>query len=37
MVVCEGRQTALLDRALATEETIMDAATAFLDRATADL
>lgn len=33
IVLCEGRLTAELPRALATEETIMDAATQFLDRA----
>jgi ABC-type sugar transport system ATPase subunit len=34
LVLCEGRLTATLDRAEATEERIMQAATAFLDRAT---
>jgi len=33
LVLCEGRITAELDRAEATEERIMDAATRFLDRA----
>ena len=32
MVMCEGRQTAILNRGEATEEAIMRAATAFLDR-----
>ena len=32
LVLCEGRLTANLPRASATEETIMDAATQFLDR-----
>ena len=35
LVLCEGRITADIPRADATEETIMDAATKFLDRATA--
>jgi ABC-type sugar transport system ATPase subunit len=35
MVLCEGRKTAELSRAEATEETIMHAATQFLDRAPA--
>jgi ABC-type sugar transport system ATPase subunit len=35
IVLCEGRLTAELPRARATEETIMDAATQFLDRAKA--
>jgi ribose transport system ATP-binding protein len=35
LVLCEGRLTAELPRSEATEETIMDAATRFLDRATA--
>ncbi len=35
LVLCEGRLTAILPRAEATEETIMHAATAFLDRGTA--
>jgi ribose transport system ATP-binding protein len=35
LVLCEGRLTAELPRAEATEETIMDAATRFLDRASA--
>jgi ribose transport system ATP-binding protein len=33
MVLCEGRKTAELSRAEATEERIMHAATQFLDRA----
>ncbi|MBV8235873.1 MAG: sugar ABC transporter ATP-binding protein, partial [Acidimicrobiia bacterium] len=33
LVLCEGRQTAELSRAEATEESIMHAATQFLDRA----
>jgi ribose transport system ATP-binding protein len=33
LVLCEGRLTAALDRAEASEEAIMHAATAFLDRA----
>ena len=32
LVLCEGRQTALLDRAEASEESILHAATAFLER-----
>lgn len=32
LVLCEGRLTAVLPRSEATEETIMDAATQFLDR-----
>ena len=32
IVLCEGRMTAQIPRALATEENIMHAATAFLDR-----
>jgi ribose transport system ATP-binding protein len=35
VVLCEGRLTAIIPRALATEESIMHAATAFLDRAPA--
>jgi ABC-type sugar transport system ATPase subunit len=35
IVLCEGRKTAELTRALASEEAIMHAATQFLDRATA--
>jgi ribose transport system ATP-binding protein len=35
IVLCEGRLTALIPRALATEENIMQAATAFLDRSRA--
>ncbi len=35
LVLCEGRLTAELPRSEATEETIMDAATRFLDRVTA--
>jgi ribose transport system ATP-binding protein len=35
MVLCEGRLTAILPRATATEESIMHAATQFLDRAKA--
>jgi ribose transport system ATP-binding protein len=35
LVLCEGRLTAELPRAEATEELIMDAATRFLDRASA--
>lgn len=35
MVMCEGRITAQLPRSQATEESIMHAATAFLDRASA--
>ena len=35
LVLCEGRLTAELPRAEATEEAIMDAATRFLDRASA--
>ena len=35
VVLCEGRKTALLPRALASEEAIMHAATQFLDRAKA--
>lgn len=35
LVLCEGRLTAELPRSEATEESIMDAATRFLDRATA--
>jgi ABC-type sugar transport system ATPase subunit len=34
-VLCEGRLTAVLDRGEATEERIMEAATRFLDRASA--
>ena len=33
LVLCEGRVTALLPRSVASEESIMHAATAFLDRA----
>ena len=35
LVLCEGRLTATLTRAEATEERIMQAATRFLDRSTA--
>jgi ribose transport system ATP-binding protein len=35
IVLCEGRLTAQIPRAVATEEIIMHAATAFLDRSTA--
>ena len=35
LVLCEGRLTAELPRSEATEESIMHAATKFLDRATA--
>jgi ABC-type sugar transport system ATPase subunit len=35
IVLCEGRKTAELPRAGATEEAIMYAATQFLDRASA--
>ncbi len=35
LVLCEGRLTAELPRSEANEEAIMDAATRFLDRATA--
>jgi len=35
LVLCEGRVTAILPRSEATEETIMHAATAFLDRGAA--
>ncbi len=35
LVLCEGRLTAEIPRAQATEETIMDAATQFLDRVSA--
>ena len=34
LVLCEGRVTADISRGEATEEAIMHAATAFLDRAT---